>query len=387
LRIVVIASRFPYPLITGDRLRLFHQIKYLSAFHEIYLLAISEDEVSAIDQSIIEEYCEEVHIFKVTRKKRYLGVVSRGLGQMPFQVSYFYKRDIDQNIQQLVSTIKPDIAYFQLVRTAPYADKLKIPKVLDYMDAFSTIAQRDADVSTGLRRRIFNIESRRLRNYEKQVSQNFDGKIIISDNDKKLLAIPDLNTISNGVDVNYFQPNQGMKVYDLCFVGNLGYAPNIRAIRYLVKEIIPRVAFKMPEIRVLIAGARPDKKLFDLASDVVDIKGPLDDIRLAYSASKLFVAPIFTGAGQQNKILEAMAMGLPCITTSVVNSSINANRDQIKIAFSKDDFIKFTLRLLKNPELMESIKSEALKFVHDNFSWKVQGEKLDSYLKTIANGG
>lgn len=383
MRIVVIASRFPYPIITGDRLRLYHQIKYLSQFHDIHLIAISKDAISELDQSPIKAFCEEVHIFQLPKSKRYVNVLAKGIGKLPFQVSYFYNNEIDKGIKRLISTIKPDLAYFQLVRTAPYAMDLELPTVMDYMDAFSTIAQRDADVSTGMRRNIFNIEARRLREYEKKIADSFDGKITISENDKKLLSIPNMATISNGVNVEYFQPSEGMKVYDICFIGNLGYAPNIRAIRYLVKEVIPRIAYKLPELRVLIAGARPDKKLYELANDVVDIKGPLDDIRIAYAASKIFIAPIFTGAGQQNKILEAMAMGLPCITTSIVNSSINASTDQIKIAFSKDDFIKFALRLLNSEELAASVRTEALDFVHKNFSWKVQGEKLDDYLKSV----
>ena len=133
----------------------------------------------------------------------------------------------------------------------------------------------------------------------------------------------------------------------------------------------------------MIAGARPSQNILDLQNETIDVKADLKDIRDAYAESKIFVAPIFTGAGQQNKILEAMAMGLPCVTSTIVNSSIGASLDQIKIGFSNTDFVNHCLLLINDVELYAKQRQHALEFVKSRFSWDVQAQKLTSVLHSV----
>lgn len=355
----------------------------LSIVWDICLISISEQEISAEDKAELEKYCTEVHVFTLSKWKRTAGLSRNFVRKTPFQVSYFYDKNIHKSILEIVNKFKADLAFFQLIRTALYADGMSIPCVLDYMDSFSTIAKRDADLSLGVRKYVFSKEAKRVRNFEQQISEKFVGKTIISENDKSLLDIPELEVISNGVDVNYFKPIRDIKEFDICFVGNLGYSPNVRAVEILVKKIMPRLLFKKPNVTLLIAGARPSNKVKALSSSNISIMADLDDIRLAYSISKVFVAPIFSGAGQQNKILEAMAMGLPCVTSSIVNSSINASPEEIKIGFSIDDFVSYTINLLydKNAYLDQQLKAKS--FVGEKYSWNSQVKKLDNYLRSF----
>lgn len=355
----------------------------LSIVWDICLISISEQEVSEENKAELEKYCSEVHVFTLSKWKRTAGLSRNFMRKTPFQVSYFYDKNIHKSLLEIANNFNPDVAYFQLIRTALYADGLDVPCVLDYMDSFSTIAKRDADLSSGVRKYVFSKEAKRLQNFEKEISEKFVGKTIISENDKSLLGIPDLQVISNGVDVDYFKPNWEIKEFDICFVGNLGYSPNLRAVEILVKKILPRMLFKKPNTTLLIAGARPSNKIKAMSSSNISIMADLEDIRMAYSLSKVFVAPIFSGAGQQNKILEAMAMGLPCVTSSIVNSSINASPEEIKIGFSIDDFVKYTINLLydKNGYLDQQAKAQS--FVREQFSWHSQVKKLDNYLRSL----
>jgi len=383
LRLVVISSRFPFPLIKGDKLRLYHQIKILSTVWEICLVSISENDVSNEDKAELEKFCSEVHIFTLSKWKRTAGLSLNFNKQTPFQVRYFYDKQIHTSLQGIVNQFKPDVAYFQLIRTALYAEGLSVPCILDYMDSFSTIAKRDAELSSGIRKYAFETEAKRLKIFERDIADKFVGKTVISENDKKLLDIPDLKVISNGVDVNHFKSSNEIKEFDLCFVGNLGYSPNQRAVDILVKKIMPRLLFKKPNATLLIAGARPPNKIKSLSSPNISIMADLVDIRKAYSLSRVFIAPIFSGAGQQNKILEAMSMGLPCVTSSIVNSSISASSDQIKIGFSIDDFVKYSIELLYDKNAYLEQQSNALTLVKSNYSWSSQVNKLDQYLRSF----
>ncbi len=382
-RLVIVSSRFPYPLIKGDKLRLFHQIRFLAKEFSICLISISDVEVSADEKSHLSPFCEEIHVFRLAKWKSVANSSMSFKDSIPIQVAYFYTKKIHSEITSIINSYNPKLAYFQLVRTALYASDLQIPAVLDYMDAFSTIAERDASYSSILRKTVFGIEAKRLRSFERKVLDWFEETTIISENDKTELHNPAIHVITNGVDVNYFQPQEKQCKYDICFIGNLGYAPNQRAIYFLAQKIIPKLKFKRPDIKVLIAGARPSHKILELQNDCIDIKADLEDIREAYAESKVFVAPIFTGAGQQNKILEAMAMGLPCVTSTIVNSSIGASPDQIKIGFSITDFVNHTLDLLNNQELYVHQRQHALDFVKSKFSWEVQVEKLTAVLHSV----
>jgi len=367
----------------GDKLRLFHQIRMLSKHWNICLISISEHEVSVDQKAVLEKYCSEVHVFRLSKWSRSASMSKNLMSATPFQVSYFYNKGIHQSLKDIVARFRPDLAYFQLIRTALYAQDLGIPCVLDYMDSFSTIAKRDADLSSGVRKYIFATEAKRVHAFEKKIAENFAGKTIISENDKNLLGIPDLKVISNGVDVNHFKPTRDIKEFDICFVGNLGYSPNKRAAEILVKKIMPRLLFKKPDISLLIAGARPSNKVKSLSSSNISVMADLEDIRKAYCLSRVFVAPIFSGAGQQNKILEAMAMGLPCVTSSIVNSSIKASTEQIKIGFSIEDFVKCTIDLLYDKNAYLEQQAQALELVKSQYSWSSQVDKLDQYLRSF----
>jgi len=385
LRLVVVSSRFPYPLITGDRLRLFHQIRLLSKTWDICLISISDSKVKPEHRTELEKYCKEVHVFSLPKWKSAASLSRNVFKTLPFQVSYFYDKQIHKEIKRVVDAYKADIAFFQLIRTALYARDIGIPAVIDFMDSFSTIAERDAEFSSGLRSIIFRNEAKKLREFESEIAQLFVGRTIISQNDKELLGLADLKVISNGVDVDYFKPEDDITEFDLCFIGNLGYAPNQRAVENLVKKILPRIVYKNPHVTLLIAGARPSHKIQAMSNKHISVMGDVEDIRNAYKLCKLFIAPIYTGAGQQNKILEAMAMGLPCITTHIVNSSIGASSEEIKIGFSNTDFVNHAIDLLYDKNSYIEQRYRGLELVRTRFSWISQVNKLSDYFNECLN--
>jgi len=159
----------------------------------------------------------------------------------------------------------------------------------------------------------------------------------------------------------------------------MGYLPNVKACEYLINDLNLHKKY-----RVLIAGARPDKRVKLLKQKNVTITGWVDDVRTEYARSKVFVAPLWSGTGQQNKILEAMAMGLPCVTTKEVNNAIGArNGREILIANNKEEFSLAIEKLLSNESLYQNIKKEGLRFVKNSYSWAHNVNTLESIFKKV----
>jgi polysaccharide biosynthesis protein PslH len=166
------------------------------------------------------------------------------------------------------------------------------------------------------------------------------------------------------------------------FVGNMGYPPNVAAATTLAHRILPLIQRRRPSTDLLIAGARPNRSVRRLAGPQVEVTGWMDDIRTGYRRGRVLVAPLVIGAGQQNKILEAMAMGVPCVTTELVNNAIGAEPGrEILLASSVPEFAERSLELLESAERRREVADAALAFARREFSWAVVGERLDAVLR------
>lgn len=387
MKVLILASRFPYPIEKGDKLRLYHQIIGLAKEHEVHLVAISEKRVAKEDLDHIQSLCASVHVLKINTSVSRFIALKAFVNGLPFQVTYFFRNKWRKRIEEIADGIRPDMVYCQLIRMAEYAKGLSYPKVLDYMDAFSLSTKRRSDHDHFFAKVFYSLECEKLRDYEQTVSSFFDYSTVISEQDKKHLLrynplLEDrLMVVSNGLDAEYFTPTPTKKSFDIVFVGNMGYRPNILAAGYLIKKVKPLLDRKLT---YQIAGARPTRSIRKLASDRVNVTGWMNDIRDAYNNSIIFVAPIFTGAGQQNKIMEAMSMGLPCITTAIVNESIDGiHGEHLFIAKDEVEFAGIIRDLMADELLRAKIGNAARLFVKQRFSWEKENLKLTELFKII----
>ncbi len=382
--LVVLSPRFPYPIEKGDKLRLYHQLQALVTQFEVHLVSLSDHNIKIKDQEVIDELVQKSHII-LQKKFRLLKSIPKFLfGSKPMQVNYYDEPRIKRKIADLLKEIKPDLVYVQLIRIAQMVEHFNGPMAIDYMDAMSLNMQRESKFRSYFMRKIFGLEAQKVLKVEKCVDGIFHRKFIISKPDKEYLeskGIDNLEILRNGVDVDFFNPDlvgKSERKYDLGFVGNMGYLPNILAAEFLVENILEK---SNENYKILIAGARPHKRVKKLARENVDVSGWMNDIRDAYTSSKLMVAPIFSGAGQQNKILEAMALGKVCITTPQVNDAINAEEGkEIFTAKTEDEFIEKINYLLNNPELCVEIGKNARNFVVNNYKWHIAGNLLNNKL-------
>lgn len=382
-RLAIIASRFPWPLDKGDKLRLYHQIKSLSTEFEIYLFALNDEKVEANEQKNVGKYCKLIFTYNFSNIKRIFHLASRIFSKKPWQVSWFYSKEIHDEIKKQCKNLKIDLLYCQLSRTAPYKDGLEVPSIVDYQDAFSLNYSRTAEKSMGLRKWFYQSESKRMKKYELKMLSQFDKSIIISKHDASHIS-SDIEVITNGVNLDHYALKQADKNFDLLFTGNLDYLPNKKAIEFIIHELIPILVIKFPEIKILIAGRDKTDKWTNKNLKNLTFHTNVHDMRTEYEQSKIFIAPMFTGAGLQNKILEAMSMSLPVVSTSEANQSLKANEDkEICIARDAQSMTEHIERLLLNEEERNLLSLHARKFVERNYSWEQANQKLIGLFKKL----
>lgn len=361
---------------------MYHQLRYLSASHEINLVAITDEPVLPVHEEKIKEIVAELNVFTFKKQYRGISLLKSAFSGTPFQVSFYYSSSIKKKIKQIANRFQPDHVYCQLTRMSEYAKDLPFPKTLDYMDAFGVGMERRAEVVSGPLSLIYKLEANRMKRYEKKIFDSFDHHTVISEQDKMQINTPGQNSIvivRNGIDTDYFTPVEKQKTYDIGFVGNMGYPPNIDAAEYLINTLKKELN---QEFRYLIAGARPDKRVKLLAGKNVAITGWIEDIRDAYSSCKIFVAPLWSGTGQQNKIMEAMAMGIPCVTSSAVNNAIGAKHEkEIMVADTVEEFKACIEKLANDVVFYMELKENALMFVHENYSWEQSVDTLSALFK------
>lgn len=375
MRLFVLLSRFPYPLEKGDKLRAFHQLRILSKHHEVLLCALHENELQESWINEVKKYCTELRTIRISRFNQAVNLGISLFGKEPFQVAYFYQKPAQKQVLACIDKWKPDAIYCQLLRTAKYVESANmIPRIIDFQDAFSKGIERRLETDSWYWMPILNSELKRLNRYEEQVFNTFDHCTIISEQDRNQLPFKQRNQVTivrNGVALEDFTPSSESKSVEVLFAGNMGYPPNVEGALFLENEVMPLVRKHIPEAKLMLAGARPDQKVKDLANPLTEVTGWVDDIRDCYAKAKVFVAPMMIGTGLQNKLLEAMAMKIPCVTSTLANNALHATPNkEILIAQTAQEYADYILELLNNPNNAATIAAAGHNLVIKEFSWE-----------------
>lgn len=383
MKLFVITSRIPWPLEKGDKLRMYHQLRLLAREHDIILCALNDGKLHPDADAELRKFCTHIHYIHYSKPTLGFNLLRTLFGKLPFQVGYFWHRKAQKLVDSFITFYKPDLIYCQLIRTSEYARKHKrVPKVLDYMDVFSKGTERRMEKVPSWKRWVFRMEWRRLLNYERDVFDDFNGHIIISDQDRNLLPVNDqqrINVIQNGVDMDFFHPMDLPKTHDILFNGNMSYPPNVESAQYLVQKVLPLVHAHKPGVNVLISGATPSAAVLALKSEYVTVTGWVDDVRTGFAQSRMLVAPMQSSIGLQNKLLEAMAMRMPCLTTTLSNNALKAEAGkQIIVADTPEAFADAIIKLLDNPEQAHTLAQAGYEFVQQHFSWEGSVNRLNA---------
>ncbi|MEO8591597.1 MAG: glycosyltransferase [Flavobacteriales bacterium] len=387
MRLLVLLSRVPYPLEKGDKLRAYHLISRLAQKHEIYLFCLSDTKTDPEHIAHLQRFCAYIEVVRIERWRLLLKLVTAVFTRLPFQVAYFHHRKAQRRIDAAIEKFKPDHVICQLVRTTEYVRKrYSLPKTLDFMDTLSKGVERRTETAPVHLRWGFRMETRRLIRYENLMFDLFDNSVIISAQDRDYIYHPlrdRMIVIPNGVDTGHFVPQRLEARYDLLFTGNMNYPPNIDSVLFLVQKVLPIVRRTRPRTNLLVSGVDPSPSVRDLArlDPLISVTGWVRDIRISYASARIFVAPMQIGTGLQNKLLEAMAMRIPCITSALANNAVGAPAgDAILIGNSPEEYAELILQLLDDPAERERIATNGYNFVRERFDWDRAADALEEMI-------
>lgn len=384
MRLLVILSRVPFPLEKGDKLRAYHLIARLARRHEVHLLCLSDAPTDPAHVEHLARFCASIEVVRLRRWRIVLKLITAIFTRLPVQVVYFHHRMAQRRVDAAIARIRPDHVLCQLVRTTEYVRRrYGLAKTIDYMDTLSKGMERRTETAPFYLKPIFRMETRRLIRYENLMFDQFDHAVIISAQDRDYIYHPwrdRMAVVPNGVDMEHFTPQQEQPRYDLVFTGNMNYPPNIDSVLYLVNKVLPIVRRARPQASLLISGVDPSPSVRALASrdPLITVTGWVKDIRSSYAAARIFVAPMQIGTGLQNKLLEAMAMRMPCITSALANNAVGAPPGEaILIGEAPEEYAALILRLLNDPDERERIAANGHRFVRAHFDWDRSAEALD----------
>ena len=384
---VVTLSRIPFPLEKGDKLRAYHQIKsMIEAGNEVHVICLHFEKATSNQIQALQKLGGHWYFISLSKVLIPLSLLNGIWSQQPWQVLLFHQRNAHRQLQTLVEQIHPDVIYSQMIRTSEYTKNFhEIPKTLDYMDALSLGLKKRWKKSHWLTQWFWKDEFERVSKYEKVISHYFDQITIISQKDANSIEIPDgkkFDIISNGIDFEFFIPRKTSKENAIIFTGNMNYPPNVDAALRLGLMIMPLLWKKLPEVKLIIAGAEPHRTLYQSLKDPrIEITGWMDDIRMAYDRGSVFVAPMTLGSGMQNKILEALSMGLPVVCSDIAADAFDEEiRKILFVAGNDDEYVENIISILNQEVHHQSDDVQSI--IQSKFSWKKATEPLLSLLRS-----
>jgi len=378
-RLLVLTPRYPYPVIGGDRLRIYQVCKMLAEDADLTLLSLVErpDELTLPlpDDGVFTA------IHRILKKpwQSWLSTARALPTRTPLQVAYYRDASFTRRARELAATHDGIVAH--LIRTGDVVRDLPGPKFLEMTDAVSlnyTRVRKAQDKRlTDPRTWIYSVEQPRLAPYERSIAADFDVSFLVSDVDRTHLFGDDpawqdrVLVCPNGVDLAglpYVGPAEGA---DLVYIGNMASLQNFDAACYMASDILPAIRARIPQVRLRVVGRIPDDKAAELRKfDGVDVTGEVDSIPEAARGGAVAVAPLRLGAGVQNKVLEYLALGLPTVTTTVALEGLAAVPDRhLLVADGAMDFADTVVRLLRDPELGQRLAVAGREFVETHHRW------------------
>ena len=411
MKILYLAHRVPYPPNKGDKIRTFNEIRCLSQNHEIDLLALADDPNDLLHNKILENYCSRVKLFDQNGwKSRINTLVGLAIPSSPLSVSYFYNKNLQACLNQWMTEKTYDAV---LCFSSPMAEYLfRCPAlketlnprrsplnetlpvlIMDFCDVDSQKWHQYAANSHFPMNWVYGLESRRLFQYEKRINRIFHHSVFVSTHEVDVFLnlnkkAQNLTAVPNGVDHDYFSPDARLEPVPLrekeeqkilVFTGAMDYYANVEGVSWFCREIFPRIRSEYADVLFYIVGSNPGPEVKALEDQQgVRVTGFVDDIRPYYRGADVCVIPLRIAAGVQNKVLEAMAMARPVVTTGKAFEGIQGKPGEH--ALIEDDpkhFADKVVQLLNSKEKGAALSGNARGFILENYNWQTNIAALE----------
>ncbi|MHB8893950.1 MAG: glycosyltransferase [Candidatus Geothermincolia bacterium] len=390
MKILFVTSRFPYPPFKGDKVRAFFPIRELTTRHTIDLLSFAEEKVALGDREVMSRYCRRIGIVRLPKASFFLRLALGVFSSIPSQVFCYSSCEMRRTLQQWIQSGGYDLIYLVCGRILGIRNAIRgVPVLLDWIDALSLSTRRMHETERCWPKKwLYWWEWKKMAAFERRSLHACDYMIVTSDDDRMVLGSEKIEVVPNGVDCSVYRQNPATKDIDLIFTGNMGYYPNVQAVNHFCADILPGLRTRLGKVNFFIVGANPGREVRRWGNEPgVQVTGFVQDMVDYLNRAKVYVAPLLSGAGIQNKILEAMACSLPVVTTGFGDAAIRGSGTQsLLMRNSPESFRDAVVELLENEQLRQRIGARARRYVEGEFSWKKMADHVESMVREKCPG-
>ena len=394
MNILYLCHRIPYPPDKGDKIRSYHQIKFLSQHHSVFLACLIDDPHDWQYVEPLRSMCQVVGVVDRKGLKEWLRIGKAFLSGHPLSLGTFFVPALQEKVNLILAQESIDRI---VIFSSPMAEYVKqvssIPKIIDFVDMDSEKWRAYARIKPFPLSVLYRTEADRLGQYEFEMATTCQESLVISQEEAQVLrersnqmVVP--KVIPNGVDDEYFSPPSEVRKTRpiIVFTAAMDYFPNIDGALFFCQEILPRIHHMIPQAQFLIVGRNPVSALRRIAERMpqVQVTGTVPDVRPYLSEAMVAVAPLRIARGVQNKILEAMAMELPVVgTTSAFQGLAVASEHGMYVADDPGEFADAVVKLLGSPECARAYGVSAREFVTSHHDWSIILQEFEQILEGV----
>jgi sugar transferase (PEP-CTERM/EpsH1 system associated) len=387
--LLFLCQRLPYPPNKGEKIRAFHELKFLSKQYDVHLGCLVDDPADLAHIDALRPLCRDIHAAPIDPKWAKLTCLTGLLTNEGLSVTFFRDRSLQAWVDKVLARTRPDIVFVYSSNMAPYVLGKARRLIADIVDVDSEKWRALAETAKGPMRHVYRREWRKIAALEAQLVHASERTLLVSNAEAALLRrlVPDganrIQGVSNGVDHRYFDPTgftgpQQGDAPEFVFTGTMDYPPNADAVAWFANAILPLIRQVEPDARFTVAGANPSRETQGLADlGGVTVTGRVPDIRPFLARCTAAVAPMRIARGIQNKVLEAMAMARPVVLTSGALEGIDAIPGQdVLLADTEQDFANACLGAIQG--LHPGIGASARGRIVRDYDWDTCLAALDT---------
>ena len=389
MKILYVCHRFPFPPKRGGKIRPFNMIKHLARENEVTVASLVRSSQEAKEGEGLSGHCAHYEMGRVRDPVQMLRMLARLPTPTPSSMGYFYSPTLAKRVRELLARNRFDLIFVHCSSAAQYVEHVEgIPKILDFGDMDSQkwleyVRCKPFPLSLGYR-----LEGAKLERAEKQLARRFD--LCTATTLAEWQTLEDYGTgaptdwFPNGVDSEYFAPTD--EPYDpdtIAFVGRMDYYPNQECMFDFCARALPLIQAKRPGLKLLIIGADPSPAVQRLGTiPGVTVTGSVPDVRPYLRRAAVMVAPLNIARGTQNKILEAMAMGVPVVASRVAGGGVDATApEHFLVASTVDEYRNAILRIVENPAERQRLSIAGRARMLSHHAWERSMQRLDGIIE------
>ena len=391
MRIFYICQRVPFPPDRGDKITTYNEIKHLARQHEVHVFCMADGVEDLANVAKVKDFAASIQAVAVSSFGAKWRAALALLTGEPLSVAAFSNRALHRAIRLAHAQTPADLMIVYSCNVAQYAAHFPdCRRIMQFADLDSLKWGQYAERHRRPMKWLYALEQRRLLDYERRIAHSFDHSLVCTAVEQRdfeaLIPGAAISLVANGVDLEYFKTLHQPKVAGrMVFTGVMDYLPNIDAVEWFCSEIYPRVRQAVPQASFVICGSRPTDAVKNLAKIAgVSVTGWVEDTRPHLDAAQVFVAPLRMARGVQNKVLEGLAMGLPCVASMAAwSGTVIPQGEGIVASNDPAEFARQIVKLITDTPYREQMALRARQSAEAHYTWQAQMDLLDGVMAQV----